>query len=528
MAKKKQAKKKSPPQSTQKKPAAPTAAAKRTPRGKSSKKRGAGEPSRPTVKRLFAVSGNRRAFPGCKTPIVDPNSGSIIGQICHIKGENLGSARYDERQPAEERQGFVNLVLMCAPHHKIIDDDERTYTVQCLKEMKKLHEAGKPTDAKLTDEQADRLIASISGNTVTHGSILHAHNQTGGQMAHEIHNYQQAPPQDKHLHIEGTLSTAADTNLLTAFGCPGLKLLVVNRGKRTAKIRGAVLSLEGTNLIGAFQRGFGHNFGYTPPEQKECRKESFVLTMIPLSHRNRPEGYVLERDDTCSFFLPINPGLGMFRESPPENMAVHVTMFDDSEVELIRGQQIREYIDGLIEVYGRYKWEPKVPVEISLQTRSTTLPDVSCVGKTNPNPVSFVEPPIEERVGSAPARKIAVGLGVVGSPTREYTLGIQVANISPEIIEGIAVAFVAESAKEVPFVAPTNDPLPPGHERSFVLPFQTFPEVRRLASTLQADRFGFVIRSSKEELLCVPGDHVHQALAYLGKVSRGEADAQSK
>src|SRR5688572_28426884 len=76
------------------------------------------EPSRPTVKRLFAVSGNRCAFPRCKSELVDAESGSILGEICHIKGEKDGSARYDSAQSPANRQSYANLLLMCGSHHK--------------------------------------------------------------------------------------------------------------------------------------------------------------------------------------------------------------------------------------------------------------------------------------------------------------------------------------------------------------------------------------------------------------------------
>jgi hypothetical protein len=81
-------------------------------------------PSTPTVKRLFAVSGNKCAFPDCFQPLVDPASGSIVGEVCHIKGDKSGAARYDAAQNSKEH-GFGNLILLCGAHHKIIDDKER-------------------------------------------------------------------------------------------------------------------------------------------------------------------------------------------------------------------------------------------------------------------------------------------------------------------------------------------------------------------------------------------------------------------
>jgi len=63
------------------------------------------------VKRLFAVSQNRCAFPKCPIPAHDGNS--VLVQVCHIEGDKPGSARYRAEQPDRERHGFTNLVLLC-------------------------------------------------------------------------------------------------------------------------------------------------------------------------------------------------------------------------------------------------------------------------------------------------------------------------------------------------------------------------------------------------------------------------------
>jgi hypothetical protein len=151
------------------------------------------EPSRPTVKRLFALSGNRCAFPKCKTAIIDPDSGSVIGQVCHIEGEKEGAARWNRGQSAEERHGSDNLILLCGPHHKVIDDDEVAYTVERLKAMKKTHEDTATRVPEPNDEIADRLIATVLVS-VAHGSIIFAPNQFGGQAAHSITNILYGPP----------------------------------------------------------------------------------------------------------------------------------------------------------------------------------------------------------------------------------------------------------------------------------------------------------------------------------------------
>jgi hypothetical protein len=98
----------------------------------------ASAPSITDYKRLFARSGNRCAFPKCPASIVHEDT--LLGEVAHIKGLNVGSARHDKTQTPEERNAYPNLILLCPNHHTIIDDDEVSYTVQRLP-IKTAHEA---------------------------------------------------------------------------------------------------------------------------------------------------------------------------------------------------------------------------------------------------------------------------------------------------------------------------------------------------------------------------------------------------
>jgi hypothetical protein len=64
----------------------------------------------------------------------------FIGQICHIEAVESGGERYNPDQSDEQRRHYNNLILLCYPHHVEIDDDA-SYTVSRLWEMKSKHEA---------------------------------------------------------------------------------------------------------------------------------------------------------------------------------------------------------------------------------------------------------------------------------------------------------------------------------------------------------------------------------------------------
>jgi hypothetical protein len=80
--------------------------------------------------------GNRCALPECRKVLIIDGIGhdpeSIIGEIAHIKGENPGSARYDPTMTYPERNCQQNLIILCRDHHKMVDDQINTYTVEKL------------------------------------------------------------------------------------------------------------------------------------------------------------------------------------------------------------------------------------------------------------------------------------------------------------------------------------------------------------------------------------------------------------
>ncbi len=138
------------------------------------------EPSVKTARRLYAVSGNLCAFPNCPTPIVDPASGVIIAEICHIRAYSPGGPRYGDSLPEDQRNEFENLILLCSVHHKIIDSDPGTYSVERLQEMKAAHEEKYKNGAVASDELVRKLLMAI----MVSGSVVTSHNQSGGQTAH--------------------------------------------------------------------------------------------------------------------------------------------------------------------------------------------------------------------------------------------------------------------------------------------------------------------------------------------------------
>jgi hypothetical protein len=92
---------------------------------------------------VCAKCGNRCTLPDCRKEIVHDANGKdpavIIGELAHIRGENLGSARYD---PSYKNPNcHENLIVACPTCHTKIDKQVGTYTIEVLVKIKREHEA---------------------------------------------------------------------------------------------------------------------------------------------------------------------------------------------------------------------------------------------------------------------------------------------------------------------------------------------------------------------------------------------------
>lgn len=101
-------------------------------------------PSQKDLRRLYQRSGNRCAFPGCKKVLDFPESSLddsvILSEVAHIVARSVNGPRGNHPLPLDERDKYDNLILLCEEHHKIIDSQPQTYSVERLKQMKLEHE----------------------------------------------------------------------------------------------------------------------------------------------------------------------------------------------------------------------------------------------------------------------------------------------------------------------------------------------------------------------------------------------------
>jgi len=65
---------------------------------------------------------------------------SLVGELCHIRARKLAGPRGEAGLTAQQLDDYDNLIPLCQPHHKQVDDHPERYTAAALREIKKKHE----------------------------------------------------------------------------------------------------------------------------------------------------------------------------------------------------------------------------------------------------------------------------------------------------------------------------------------------------------------------------------------------------
>ncbi|MFA5157514.1 MAG: HNH endonuclease [Candidatus Omnitrophota bacterium] len=96
-----------------------------------------------TRKILWGRSGNRCAM--CRKELVFEATAAddecVVGDECHIISPQPNGPRHDSSLKPQLFDAYENILLLCKVHHKLIDDQASTYTVDLLRRLKQNHEA---------------------------------------------------------------------------------------------------------------------------------------------------------------------------------------------------------------------------------------------------------------------------------------------------------------------------------------------------------------------------------------------------
>ena len=133
----------------------------------------------PVTNRLFALSGNQCAFPGCTNAVTDQVAAGeqpvTLAQRAHIVGVGRQGPRSRETPLSDDIDAVENLTLFCGEHHRIVDANPRVYSVEVLAKYKADHEARmapknlRPAPPPLEADTVDLSLLPVS--TQLYGSM---------------------------------------------------------------------------------------------------------------------------------------------------------------------------------------------------------------------------------------------------------------------------------------------------------------------------------------------------------------------
>lgn len=109
------------------------------------------------LKLLFGKAGMYCAFPDCRARLLAKATGAddeaVLAYIAHIVAHSDTGPRANPDFPAELRDRYPNLMLLCGHHHRLVDAQDSEYTVEQLRAWKEDLEAW--VEERLTDGMRD-------------------------------------------------------------------------------------------------------------------------------------------------------------------------------------------------------------------------------------------------------------------------------------------------------------------------------------------------------------------------------------
>lgn len=119
-------------------------------------------------KRLWGLSASRCAFPNCRQELVetisDGQGAVLVGDEAHIVAQSPDGPRGNSDLSGSVRDAYDNLILLCARHHIVIDNDVTGYPVDKLLGFKADHELW--VRKNLSESLADQAVAERYGEII--------------------------------------------------------------------------------------------------------------------------------------------------------------------------------------------------------------------------------------------------------------------------------------------------------------------------------------------------------------------------
>lgn len=106
-------------------------------------------------------------MPGCQKQLfidaTETDDETLIGEMCHIVADKDNGPRGKSDLVSEKRDKYANLILLCRNHHREVDQQENSFSVDVLLEMKANHEAWVRSKLSSLDFEKQKNDELVSG-----------------------------------------------------------------------------------------------------------------------------------------------------------------------------------------------------------------------------------------------------------------------------------------------------------------------------------------------------------------------------
>lgn len=112
------------------------------------------------LKILWGKAAGRCSMPDCRKQLVAdaseavPSKAILLGENCHIVGESENGPRGNSNLSEKDRNRYPNLILLCANHHTVIDQDPGGWSIEKLHQIKADHEVWVETQLTIAESNS--------------------------------------------------------------------------------------------------------------------------------------------------------------------------------------------------------------------------------------------------------------------------------------------------------------------------------------------------------------------------------------
>ncbi|MGX8882974.1 hypothetical protein ACWWD9_07140 [Methylovorus sp. SPW-M1] len=130
------------------------------------------------LKILWGKAAGRCSMPECREQLVSdasdvvPSKAILLGENCHIVAEKSNGPRGESSLTLENRNRYPNLILLCATHHTVIDQDPTSWSIELLHQIKADHEVWVETQLAAVEETEATRYYSEMINRATEELVL--------------------------------------------------------------------------------------------------------------------------------------------------------------------------------------------------------------------------------------------------------------------------------------------------------------------------------------------------------------------